>query len=421
MKGLDRYKGFGLRKEWLHRFLEFGSSWEEGAPLGNRQVEGMRRWLADAGLMAHHALTPLGDRLIASGSADDPSLWLLIWTNLSYHAPVVTWYAYSIPPGLYTKTWLVDLLAHSRGTTVPNRTHLNAVNALVELLAKTPLGDQYGLGIVKREGKTMTIRKTEAPRAIPNAALLYAIAAYNEEHDGMQVIPLEQLCSLDPRSPCRLFSLADEVFVERCLSLARCYPQWIQLQTIEGDSALWLSAEFDRLVAADEVLGRYEPLPQPVPQPTERPSAPIDEQPTKLSAFSWTVRQEPVAIKKLDRSAFIHNETGIPIAIRPFFSLEKVTPGERRPISLLYRGKYYEATLRTDIQHTPRTRLEWKTDFADLLHSTFPRWYDHYVRAGADSADGPELRFRASAKCDIYYVDLVEGNTIHSGGTTPAH
>jgi hypothetical protein len=38
-----------------------------------------------------------------------------------------------------------------------------------------------------------------------------------------------------------------------------------------------------------------------------------------LSAYSWTIENQEPAYKVLDKSAFLHWGTGIPIDIRPFF------------------------------------------------------------------------------------------------------
>lgn len=50
IRGVGRYKGFGLRQEWFHRILTHGEDWNVNSPLGNRQVEGFTQWLIDTGL-----------------------------------------------------------------------------------------------------------------------------------------------------------------------------------------------------------------------------------------------------------------------------------------------------------------------------------------------------------------------------------
>lgn len=75
IKGLDRYKGFGLRQEWFHRFLTHGEDWNINSPLGNRQTEGFTRWLVDAGLWDKNRPTELGEIMIQDGRSDNSVLW----------------------------------------------------------------------------------------------------------------------------------------------------------------------------------------------------------------------------------------------------------------------------------------------------------------------------------------------------------
>ena len=74
-----------------------------------------------------------------------------------------------------------------------------------------------------------------------------------------------------------------------------------------------------------------------------------------ITSHSWTVLSESIAIKQLDKSAFLHHGTGIPHEIRPFFGLDSFLEGENKQTILLYKGKSYPAHFYVD--PTKRLRL----------------------------------------------------------------
>lgn len=97
-----------------------------------------------------------------------------------------------------------------------------------------------------------------------------------------------------------------------------------------------------------------------------------------ISSFSWTIENDDLASKVLDKSAFLHWGTGIPIAIRPFFIDHELVPGEKRSVTLLHQGIEYPAHVDLETPATARTRLFWNADFSKVMKSSFPYHYDQY-------------------------------------------
>lgn len=256
-KGVNRYQGFGLRVEWLRRWLDLGSGWAEDSPLGNRQVEGFGRWLQDAGLAGNdgRSLTAFGAQIRgARPRADDLGLWHLIWTRLSYGSPVAAWYAYRLPPGRYPKPELSRLLALWHGSIAPNRTHVNAVNALVNTFERSPLGD-LGIGTVDRGARPTTITKGTPQRPVPSFALLHAISLLVAGGAERTEWFVGDLLSSHERSPCRLFGLSDEAMIERCRELPIDCPGLVRC---DGDGPRAQIALADG-VTSSGIIGRWFP------------------------------------------------------------------------------------------------------------------------------------------------------------------
>ncbi|WP_394173988.1 HNH endonuclease [Guptibacillus hwajinpoensis] len=97
-----------------------------------------------------------------------------------------------------------------------------------------------------------------------------------------------------------------------------------------------------------------------------------------VSSFSWTVLSETTAIKKMDRSTFLHNGTGIPREIRPFFEIAEMEKGEKRKVTLVYKGSYYECRLVMDKMDNQRSRLLWSNGFTQTIQNEFPNEYNAY-------------------------------------------
>ncbi|TGU71629.1 EVE domain-containing protein [Geomonas terrae] len=104
----------------------------------------------------------------------------------------------------------------------------------------------------------------------------------------------------------------------------------------------------------------------------------IDHQESRVSSFSWTIESEDVAWKVLDKSAFIHWGTGIPIAIRSFFIEGEMAPGEKRNVTLLLKDSEYPAHIDLETPSTGRTRLFWNSEFSKAMKSSFPYHYQKY-------------------------------------------
>lgn len=125
----------------------------------------------------------------------------------------------------------------------------------------------------------------------------------------------------------------------------------------------------------------------------KRVAAEIRENAQQLVAYSWTIQGENTAIKALDKSAFLHRGTGIPVEIRTFFVDEVMTPGEKRNVVLVCNNTEYAAHIETDHQETPRTRLFWNADFATMLKTTYPVHYQQYDKGYLDGSSGLLMRF----------------------------
>lgn len=135
-----------------------------------------------------------------------------------------------------------------------------------------------------------------------------------------------------------------------------------------------------------------------------------------VEAYSWRTVGNQVAIKRLDRSAFYHHGTGIPIEVRPFFGLERLSRGETRDTVLVYNDKRYPAAFsrKKDKDSTGRTQLHWHSDFSSILRNELPTWYDLFGADPSEVNNPPELRFSRTDKDNEYLVTILDVESIAS-------
>jgi len=138
----------------------------------------------------------------------------------------------------------------------------------------------------------------------------------------------------------------------------------------------------------------------------ERVAAEIRENAKMLIAYSWTLQDENTAIKVLDKSAFLHRGTGIPVEIRSFFVDDVMNPGERRDVALICNGKEYAAHIEIDHQESPRTRLFWNADYVNMLKTTYPIHYQQYLEGKLDGSSGLLMRFERLEHFSKYRIIL---------------
>jgi len=93
LKHFGKYQSFGLREVWLYDFLNNMDNWFENNNLGNKQVESMRAWLIDAGLINKKKKPTQFSNYLKSLYPNKINLiWELIWVNLYYSSNLCRFY-----------------------------------------------------------------------------------------------------------------------------------------------------------------------------------------------------------------------------------------------------------------------------------------------------------------------------------------
>lgn len=127
-----------------------------------------------------------------------------------------------------------------------------------------------------------------------------------------------------------------------------------------------------------------------------------------LKCFSWTILSDRVFIKEMDRSTFLHNGSGIPKDVKKYFNIEKMKKGERKEVKLIYGKKNYDAIIEMDTQPNPRSRIIWKSDFANLIKHKLSDWFYIYSHSKDTGDDVSKMRFeKDSYDSSIFKVEFI--------------
>ncbi|WP_231584206.1 HNH endonuclease [Domibacillus indicus] len=113
---------------------------------------------------------------------------------------------------------------------------------------------------------------------------------------------------------------------------------------------------------------------------------------------SWTVISDDTATKKLDKSAFLSNQTLISVESRTFFQIENMEQNKRRPITLEHEGVSHLSHLRMGSGDNPKSRLTWPQSFSEILHKLYPDIYAKYKKNSNDVSNSPLIVLKKSGK-----------------------
>ncbi len=258
LKGIDRYRHFGLRKPWLEHFFEYKSDCFTMGQLGNRQYDSLKVWLREAGLLSvankgekAGMPTPLFEKLEPLGPLN-PLTWAVIWANLAYRSVIVKWYMLYAPIGeAYEKNDLIFML----GDDYSQSTRDNAVTALLETLRHSPIGSVLKQGIPIGTGNSFKYAKQgwETPEAV---AILYSLYLWAEA-TGRYAFTLNQLAEARGKAdvlgvdPVSIYGIDPSAFKGILQELALHYEKYIRVTFVADLDTVKLFPEIGSLDVLD--------------------------------------------------------------------------------------------------------------------------------------------------------------------------
>lgn len=255
-KGMDRYKGFGLRQEFVEHYLQNPTGcWGEKV-LGNLQYESLRTWLRDAQVIdpssKSNQPTELTD-IISALSIYNPLSWAIMWVNLAQTSPLVRWYLFEVPAGeALDRNELIGFIDDQ--DCPAERTKSNAIITITDTLNSSLIGGGLEMGLPLTLGKTKKYLKQGWTTPDP-WALLYALYIYAERIGNHYDFTLRELISIgrDKKTeipavdPITIFALNPDTVKDTFQELANQYPKYMKVSFVAGLDNIQLDSKITSL------------------------------------------------------------------------------------------------------------------------------------------------------------------------------
>ena len=233
-KKLSAYRNFGLRADWLKRYLEDPITFWTSDQLGKDMFRSFDVWGKESGLFDNkHKVAANFDKLQSLG-AYSLKLWGYIFVNLAYNSNVVNLFVKNVGfDEPHDNDFLLSMFENAHSATTKN----NALKALKNTLCASPIGNELGQGICELKGKAVvSITRTAWENPDP-LVILYSLYRFAEHADNPHSFTLTDLlddCEREALSPKILFGSDEESLRPLLQGLVNDCPDFIRVDFNKG-------------------------------------------------------------------------------------------------------------------------------------------------------------------------------------------
>jgi phosphoadenosine phosphosulfate reductase len=229
LNGINVYKTFGLRSEFVSVYLAERETFDQTAQLNRaKQVPAAKSWFRQGLLMDAKTTAPTKLlNVFEKRGVEDPLAWDCIWMGLCNHAPIVKWLVSTLKMDVsYTDAELFNML----GNDIKDVTKKGGMQALKNMLVSTPFGsgDNSVCELLKK-GK-LTVGLTRRSPLVDPLVILYGLYVMAEK-SGRGAFTVRQMMAAEfdgeVVSPMAAFGISPDEFKKQCMGLAAVHPDFI--------------------------------------------------------------------------------------------------------------------------------------------------------------------------------------------------
>ncbi len=177
---ITTYNNFGLRDEWLSKYLSSPIDFFESDHNLNRkeQIPPLISWLRDAEILNLSQKTPtdLGKLLSLKHIEKSKEIWEIVWINLTRNSGIASWYCNKIAWGSEYKIDEIPIIINNDYPEYSIKTLSNAFYSLRNTFKNSPLGADFGIGIQEKD----VIKKIPYEN-VSNTAIAYSLYRFAED------------------------------------------------------------------------------------------------------------------------------------------------------------------------------------------------------------------------------------------------
>lgn len=252
MSGMNNYLTFGTEKDWVGKFIKYKDKfWEsEHNDLGSVKIRVLKRFLKDAELATDDTsckATKMVD-VIEKIGIDAEIAWALILVNLSYIAQF-SWYIKNIKQG---KAYIPESIKMMLGDLIEDpKQKDHFLDAYKNILTKTPIGKELGLGVCdttkKTNGVTLNFITRTSWRNPDSRVILYGLYKFAENCGDYYQFTLGRLMNYDIDSngvsPSLIFGIDEDTITKILNGLSVNHPKFINVSFTHDLDNITLNSE----------------------------------------------------------------------------------------------------------------------------------------------------------------------------------
>ena len=229
LNGMNVYKNFGLRTDFVSVYLAERESFDQTAQLNRaKQVPAAKAWFRQGLLM--DAKTTMPTKLLdvfEKRGVEDILAWDCVWMGLCNYAPAVKWLVCTLKVDTpYTDVELFEML----GNDIKDVTKKGGMQALKNMLVSTPFGAGKNSVCMLAKKGAHTVGITRRPRAVDPLVVLYGLYVMAEK-TGRAAFTIRQMLTAEFDgefvSPIVAFGIPPDEFKKQCMGLAAVYSNFI--------------------------------------------------------------------------------------------------------------------------------------------------------------------------------------------------
>ena len=251
--GIDRYKHFGYKKEWVSLYVdEKENIFSSSTALGPNMIPAARNWFSHSFLSTGQGDRPSKLLKVAEAfGSDSELLWDLLWFGLAQRSALIKWFVVNCKFGvLYSIEDLQGMLGELKEST-----RNGGLDSLKATFRQSPIGTGTSPVVELTQKGVRVLGIKRVPKSIEPLAVLYSLYLMANVADRTS-FTLSEMMTADFDSPyispLVAFGMNVEELKGQCMGIASVYPEFLSCSFTLGLEEIKV---FPKSKTLDDVIG----------------------------------------------------------------------------------------------------------------------------------------------------------------------
>ena len=228
--GIDRYKTFGFRKNWVELYFKDNKNFWNTDQLGGKMFDSFKTWGKESGLLDKQNNPNSNFEKFSSLGADSLKLWGIFWVNIAYNSSLVNFFVKNIDFNFECdKKFFIEIFEGE----LKERTINNVWDALKNTFRDSPVGEGLRQGICEIKANRVISVTRQSWEDFEPLVILYSLYKFAEKSDEQFSFTLTELLADSAErtalSPKILFGIDEKILRPLLQGLANNYSDFISV------------------------------------------------------------------------------------------------------------------------------------------------------------------------------------------------